>query len=201
MAIKRPKGSKHHNTTLRECDVMDIRARFAAGEKQKALCEEFNLSPAACSNIINRKTWKHLSESSGITVVYADMYHIWKSMLGRCHNPEHPAYEDYGKRGILVHPDWHVFATFLKDIGVRPSKGHSVDRKEVLQGYSKDNCRWATDKVQARNKRGTVYLNHPTTGEKIAAADLAEEQGIEYRKFRLQLIAEGRWPTKPPKEM
>lgn len=193
---KTPKGSKHHNSTLRESDVVAIRARRKAGERIKDLAAEFGISTAACSKVASGQTWSHITERSGNSVIHADEYHIWKSMLSRCHNPKHPSYSEYGGRGIAVCQEWHIFENFLTGIGKRPTKGHSVDRIDPNKGYSPDNVRWATGKVQARNKRNSVYLIHPQTGEKIAAGDLADEMGIPYREFRRRMIEQGKWPTK-----
>lgn len=200
MVTKKSKGSKHHNTSLRECDVMAIRMRFEMGEKQKTLCEEYNLSPAACSNIINHKTWKHLNRNSGVTVVFADEYHIWRSMIQRCTSETHVSYPEYGGRGIKVCEAWlGGFHAFLRDLGPRPTKGHSLDRINPDGDYHPDNVRWATGKVQARNKRNSVYMEHPKTGEKVPAADIADELGIPYREFRKQMIEQGKWPGQPNK--
>lgn len=205
MAIKKTaRGSKHHNTELREHDIVLIRSRYDAGEKQTVLCKEYNLSAAACSNIVNRRTWKHITEKSGVSVVYKDEYHIWRSMIQRCTSETHVSYPDYGGRGIKVCDEWlGGFHAFLKDLGPRPTKGHSLDRINPDGNYQPDNVRWATGKVQARNKRNSVYMEHPKTGEKVPAANIADFLGIPYREFRRQMIEQGKWPrqlNKPAKE-
>lgn len=74
-------------------------------------------------------------------------------MRHRCYNPKTPYYDNYGGRGITVCPEWfNSFETFLDDMGKRPTSGHSLDRIDNNLGYSKDNCRWATSKVQNNNK-------------------------------------------------
>jgi len=44
------------------------------------------------------------------------------------------------------------FDCFLADMGERPP-GTTLDRKLNSEGYSADNCRWATSAVQGQNKR------------------------------------------------
>lgn len=76
-------------------------------------------------------------------------------MKQRCTNQNRDDYMDYGGRGISYHPDWHNFENFLRDMGERPD-GTSLDRIDVNGNYEPGNCRWATKKEQANNKRNTV---------------------------------------------
>jgi hypothetical protein len=81
-------------------------------------------------------------------------YNSWRAMIARCENPEHPSFANYGGRGIRVCSRWRwSFASFLLDVGLRPSARHSLDRIDPNGGYHPANVRWATPEVQARNKR------------------------------------------------
>lgn len=81
-------------------------------------------------------------------------YITWWSMIDRCHNPNNKNYKRYGGRGIFVCEEWRTNSIqFLEDMGRKPEKGLSLDRIDNNKGYSKNNCRWASDKVQANNKR------------------------------------------------
>jgi hypothetical protein len=79
---------------------------------------------------------------------------IWIGMISRCHNPASASYRWYGAKGVIVCFRWRQsFAAFLRDMGPRPSPKHSIDRIDPTGNYEPTNCRWATQLVQARNKR------------------------------------------------
>ena len=60
----------------------------------------------------------------------------------------------YGERGIKVCDRWdNSFEDFYKDMGDRPSKYHSIERKNNNGNYEPDNCIWATREEQMRNTR------------------------------------------------
>lgn len=83
-------------------------------------------------------------------------YRAWQSMRKRCGNPQNAQWHDYGGRGIKVCDRWqNSFLAFLDDMGRCP-EGKSLDRKDNEKGYEPSNCRWASIRVQASNKRSTI---------------------------------------------
>jgi hypothetical protein len=100
----------------------------------------------------------------------------WLGMRQRCYNPKATGYEHYGGRGI--HVLYFDFQAFVADVGLPPSPGHSVDRVNPDGNYEPGNCRWATAKLQGRNRRGGRTIEW--RGQRIALSEWAELNGVPY---------------------
>lgn len=99
-------------------------------------------------------------------------YRTWRKMKSRCYNPNDPKYPNYGGRGIILCERWaKSFENFIYDMGRKPSKAHSIDRIDNDGIYESKNCRWATIRVQNRNKRNNRWLEYK--GKKMVLQDWA----------------------------
>lgn len=113
-------------------------------------------------------------------------------MKGRCGNSRHPAWANYGGRGIRVCARWNdSFADFLADVGDRPGEGHSLDRIDNKRGYEPGNVRWATAADQSRNKRSNVFIE--LGGLRLCLADWAARTDIPAVILKRRLMAG--WPA------
>jgi len=157
--IRRIKGSEW----LCRCDCgkeLSVKSRgFARENKPQKSCMECYKKRRILHGMTNTKE-----------------FFAWRGILSRCRTVTDEAYSNYGARGITVCDRWLEFKNFFEDMGFAPTKKHSIDRIDNNKGYYKENCRWATQKVQANNTRKTIFIEH--NGVKKSLSEWCDELSL-----------------------
>jgi len=107
------------------------------------------------------------------------LYHTWCGIIARCENPNHPHYKDYGGRGIKVCDEWHEYLNFKDWVNsTRKDESLTIDRIDTNGNYCPENCRWATKKEQANNRRSNLLFTY--NNETHNLSEWCEILGLNY---------------------
>lgn len=91
------------------------------------------------------------------------------------------------------------FMAFYNDMGKRPSKRHSVERRNNDLGYSKENCYWAEPEIQANNKSTNIRYEYNGTIKTLA--QWCKELNVPYKRVYYRMKRDGKTfeeAIKPP---
>ncbi len=98
-------------------------------------------------------------------------------MIGRCTNPKHKKFSDYGGRGIKVCERWLTFENFYADMG-DPPIGMVLDRENNSGDYEPGNVRWTTTRISGINRRMAHMLTFENKTQTIL--EWSEQTQIPY---------------------
>lgn len=116
-------------------------------------------------------------------------YQCWVNAKRRTSNPKDPAYHRYGARGIGMCSSWEKgFEAFYADMGRCPD-GMTLERIDNDLGYCRENCRWATKKDQARNRRTNVLIR--IGNEEKLLVEWSEISGVDLSTIRARMLRSG----------
>lgn len=112
------------------------------------------------------------------------LYTTYRMMLARCENPTDHHFKDYGGRGIKVCDEWkNSFNSFYEwAIANGYTDNLTIDRIDVNGNYEPNNCRWATNTQQQRNKRNNK--RHLVNGEYLLIKEISEKYNIPEETLR-----------------
>lgn len=116
-------------------------------------------------------------------------YGVWQTLKDRVLNPAHHKYPNYGGRGIRICDRWLKFENFIADMGRRPGKGYSIERKDNDGDYCPENCVWVKASEQARNRRNNRNLT--LNGSMRTLTEWCELYGMAQPTVRKRL--KGNW--------
>ena len=144
-----------------------------------------------CYHISQLKAWhKAKANKANPRSTKSLTYRSWYLMIYRCYASSGEKWDNYGGRGIAVCDEWRYdFDRFVADMGERPSKEYSLERKNNNGNYCSTNCVWATKKEQERNKRSNRLITYNNKTQCLAA--WAEELGIPSRSFYNKVSVQG----------
>lgn len=80
---------------------------------------------------------------------------------------------------------WLDFNNFALDMGDRPTPQYTLDRIDNDGDYCPENCRWATHKTQANNKRSNRFLTY--NGKSQTLKQWSDQLGLSKAKIRQRL--------------
>ena len=100
------------------------------------------------------------NKKKSLKAEYNAEYCALMNAVDRCSRHSHSQSNDYVKRGITVEPAWRCpktgFATFLDEVGPKPSPDLELDRIDNDEGYVSGNVRWISHAENMRNRRRPI---------------------------------------------
>lgn len=160
--------------------------RCTCGTEKPVRTDHLTKRKVRSCGCLMRETCIARSTTHGATVArnFAPEYLCWANMMRRCYEPTNQRFDRYGGRGITVCDRWHSYANFRADIGPRP-EGLTLERINNDGNYEPSNCKWATVREQARNRRTTHMITH--NSETMCLADWAKRIGRNVTTIRLRI--------------
>ena len=180
---------KYGNLKVLEKDGRYRICKCDCGKKKRVRIDHLKSGATISCGCVGRKNSAKAKITHGMSKTR--VFKIWMGMLDRCKNDRDG---HWGKRGIIVCKRWRdSFVDFYKDMGEPPTDKHSIDRIDVNGNYEPNNCRWATYKQQARNKRNNTILT--LNGYSATLAEWSEITGLKPSTLCVRLYTLG-WSAK-----
>lgn len=116
------------------------------------------------------------------------IYSIWVMMRQRCYNTNNKDFYNYGAVGIKVCDEWLRDCTAFIKWAMKNGydEALTLDRIDPYGNYEPNNCRWATIKEQANNKKNTIYVE--IDGIEYTLTELSKMYGIRRETLEIRYI-------------
>jgi len=113
-------------------------------------------------------------------------YFVWQAIKKRCLTKRHPAYRNYGGRGISISKEWvESFAAFIAHVGPRPNPSDTIDRIDNDGNYEPGNVRWVSRSENNSNRRNTIFVI--VDGQKVPLSMAVKINGKPYNVVKNRL--------------
>lgn len=133
-----------------------------------------------------RREERKKKKDKKVAISYDRLYKIYTGIKERCYNKNSKKYKNYGGRGIIICEEWLKYKSFYewaKSNGYKENL--TIDRIDVNGNYEPQNCRWATMKEQANNKRNNFYIMYEN--QKYTLQELADKYKINRTTLKCRL--------------
>lgn len=129
---------------------------------------------------------------------------VYHSMLARCYNPHTKSYKHYGERGITVCEEWVNKEKYYTHYGIYTKgwrafekwalengykEGLTIDRIDNNKGYSPENCRWVSKKVQSNNRNFCRKITYKGRTQNLK--QWCEELKLNYKTIHKRIAIDG----------
>ena len=146
-------GKNARNQAIYNCRCLNC-----GNVKQVIGASLLNGSSTQCRACATRKSHTKPFSRDPIKVVF-------KGMKQRCYNPNNSRYSAYGGRGIDICNEWltspETFYEWAYQNGY--SKGMSIERIDINQGYSPENCKFIPFSEQSKNRSMSIMITIDNT--------------------------------------
>lgn len=142
-------------------------------------------------NLMTDKVRKIKPDSERVPKTIRRLRNIWYGMKLRCFDDTDNQYHNYGGKGIKVCDEWLNFEAFKSDMyesylqfeEINGTNTATIDRLDNNKPYTYDNCKWATQLEQARNRSTNIKVTIEGTTYRTLS-EVAETFKINYDTIR-----------------